>query len=377
MFSLRFLSAESAQKGTGFNFNNGGNEKRPLQVTFKWLPIPIALLLVLVVLKKWPHRQTLSSSEEKYQQAVASDIEVAFYKLLPLKLISRGWGFINSVYLPPSLRVGVIRWYARTFMCCVDEAEEPDLTKYQNLGQFFRRKLRQGVRPVDEMASIVSPADGILVHFGKVTNDRVEQVKGVNYSLRTFLGPNTWTESCQSSANTKGDLSNDNKFHSDLLMKGEASSLYHCVIYLAPGDYHRFHSPADWTVAFRRHFSGKLLSIRPTFMAWIEDLFTINERVAYVGKWAHGFFSMTAVGATNVGSIKVNFDDDLRTNSMFKLNGSFRDKDIEQVKASKGGDFGEFNLGSTIVLIFEAPDSLQVKVTGGQRLKYGQAMFSA
>ena len=36
-------------------------------------------------------------------------------------------------------------------------------------------------------------------------------------------------------------------------MKG----LFYCVIYLKPGDYHRIHSPADWSILVRRHFSGK------------------------------------------------------------------------------------------------------------------------
>ena len=41
----------------------------------------------------------------------------------------------------------------------------------------------------------------------------------------------------------------------DLLQKS-GTCLYQCIVYLAPGDYHRFHSPCDWTVQHRRHFPG-------------------------------------------------------------------------------------------------------------------------
>lgn len=48
--------------------------------------------------------------------------------------------------------------------------------------------------------------------------------------------------------------------------------------------------------------------MNPKIARLLPDLFVLNERAVYIGEWEHGFFSMTAVGATNVGSIKVHSD---------------------------------------------------------------------
>lgn len=167
--------------------------------------------------------------------------------------------------------------------------------------------------------------------------------------------------------------------------------LFFAVVYLAPGDYHRFHSPVNWVVERRRHFAGELYSVSPYLQNRLPNLFTLNERVVLLGRWKHGMFSMTPVGATNVGSIKIHFDRELRTNSLThdatgaETKGGFAEANYKGASAllggyplAKGAEIGGFNLGSTVVLVFEAPGSeggaFKWMVKRGQYIKVGEAL---
>jgi phosphatidylserine decarboxylase len=190
----------------------------------------------------------------------------------------------------------------------------------------------------------------------------------------------------------------------EMLSPEKKTALYYAVIYLAPGDYHRFHSPANWVVERRRHFAGELYSVSPYLQRTLPGLFTLNERVVLLGRWRWGFFSFVPVGATNVGSIKINFDRELRTNSLMTDTAADRAADEAAKRGEaylgfseatyegasavlhghgirRGEEMGGFQLGSTVVLVFEAPvrnpghdSGWTWEVEKGQKIRMGQAL---
>jgi len=405
---------------------------------------------------------------------------------LPLKAMSRAWGWFNSIDIPYYFRVPGFKLYSWVFGVNLSEVEEQDLHTYPNLAAFFYRRLKPGVRPLDTRShAILSPADGKVLQFGVIEHGEVGHVKGMTYSLEALLGSaspsfsggpehidtegfkvaqHQESESDDAvradeefanvngisytmtnvqtgnkprkdepavkrqvlDASTKSKSSSEAEVRADFATspsqqpawwpfhQAQETALYYAVIYLAPGDYHRFHSPAPWIVERRRHFAGELYSVSPYLQRTLPGLFTLNERVALLGRWRYGFFSYTAVGATNVGSIVINFDSELRTNSL--LTDTAADRAAEEAakkgeryigyaeatyKAAssilgghalrKGEEMGGFQLGSSIVLVFEAPkgrrpsldegwDGKSLKgawkwnITPNQKMKVGEAL---
>ncbi|KAK1783629.1 phosphatidylserine decarboxylase-domain-containing protein [Copromyces sp. CBS 386.78] len=245
-------------------------------------------------------------------------------------------------------------------------------------------------------------------------------VNGISYTLPDLLSGSkkhdklfkpkdeSVTPSKTSETEVSAELALGEKPWYDVLSGGERHTLYYAVIYLAPGDYHRFHSPTEWVVERRRHFAGELFSVSPYLQRTLPGLFTLNERVVLLGRWRWGFFSYVPVGATNVGSIKINFDRELRTNSLTTDTAADRAAELAAAKGEpylgyaeatyeaaspvlkghalrRGEEMGGFQLGSTIVLVFEAPvaehdESGKVikgwtwNVDKGQKIKMGQTL---
>lgn len=259
----------------------------------------------------------------------------------------------------------------------------------------------------------------------RLSDSQFANINDISYSVHELMGEGqvpasqvSKDASIESHPVQQGGDS-DSKFNRDVkvassVMQGDFESLggytgvprpgnkmFFAVVYLHPGDYHRFHSPVSWVVERRRHFAGtssprfelrkvadhprtgELFSVSPWMVGKLADLFTLNERVALLGRWRHGFFSYTPVGATNVGSIMINFDSHLRTNNPQRplRPGTFDEAVYSQASrllggqpVEKGEEMGGFSLGSTIVLVFEAPEKFRFVVEKGKHVKYGEPL---
>ena len=218
-----------------------------------------------------------------------------------------------------------IGFFARRYG--VDLRECPKaLAEFPSLGEFFIRDLVPGARPIGQGA--VSPSDGKLTEHGPIEQLELTQIKGVRYSAeRLFL---------------------------DAELASVFRGGYFVTVYLAPPDYHHVHSPVDGVVQEVRLIEGTLWPVNEGSVRAIPGVFTKNERMVIVLDSGGKKTAVVCVGATNVGSIALAFDD-LRTNRRPGLVPRQREalrKSYSHLVA-RGDRLATFRMGSTVVLLFE------------------------
>ena len=281
-------------------------------------------------------------------------------KTYPLRLQSQLYGSICNLYIPIFLRESIYGLWCTVFNVIKDDMIY-DLKEYETFSDFFSRpiRLKDGIRPIAK-GDLVSPVDGVITKFGQVDiNGHISQIKDITYSIDEFLGEKP-----------KKIYKNTN--------------LYYCVLYLAPGDYHRIHSATKFDISKRIHISGEMFPVHPIMYNIIPGLLAKNERVILSGKWKYGYFSLSPVAAYNVGGMKLhNLDDELFTDKQdFRTKDSktqkykyiYDEKIYNQLKnVKKGDELARFEVGSTVVLIFESKNCKWLPKEG-QYIKVGQKL---
>lgn len=121
------------------------------------------------------------------------------------------------------------------------------------------------------------------------------------------------------------------------------------VIYLAPGDYHRFHSPTEIDILKRVEIDGRCDSVSEKTIAKGKPIYEKNGRITVTSQWKEGLLTMVMVGALNVMRIHI----------------------TDQNHLERGDELGYFNLGSTIVMIVEAKGVKQLLASIGSKIKVG------
>jgi phosphatidylserine decarboxylase len=260
-------------------------------------------------------------------------------RALPRVHLSRAVGRLCDQPIPSGLARVVERAYCRAYQVNMDEAEG-HLGSYPSFDAFFTRPLRKGARDISA-DPVVSPSDGKLSCFGRIDTGAQIHVKGQLYEAGELIG----------------DEQDARRY----------SGGQFAVVYLAPGDYHRVHSPVNGKVTLLRGIPGDLFPVNSIGERYVPQLFVRNNRVAIVIDTENlGRVTVVMVGATIVGRISAN-----------AMPGPFVPPGTHAVEpgyaVAKGDEIGMFHLGSTAVVLLE-PGVTLTRPTGVVRL--GQSLVS-
>ncbi|XP_010677069.2 phosphatidylserine decarboxylase proenzyme 1, mitochondrial [Beta vulgaris subsp. vulgaris] len=409
-----FLKKLHTSFSTKASLNDGHNSSSSNGNTFLLPGATVATILMFGALharRLYDDRKVEEAKERGIEPGFQPDAKASFLNILPLRTISRIWGSLMSVELPVQMRPYVYKAWARAFHSNLEEVALP-LEEYPSMRDFFSRGLREGCRPIDnDPQCLISPVDGIVVRFGELKEPgaMIEQVKGFSYSVSTLLGLNSFLPmvSGKDVVQKNGEVEDSHKDQikkswwrvslsspkiQDPIPASPMKGLFYCVLYLSPGDYHRVHSPVDWNVLVRRHFSGRLFPVNERATKTIRNLYTENERIVLEGQWQQGYLALAAIGATNIGSIELYIEPELRTNRPSKKFLQFEppeeriyEREGVGFMVKKGEEVAAFNMGSTVVLVFQAPVAKSSKdkasstdfrfnINRGDRIRVGEAL---
>lgn len=241
----------------------------------------------------------------------------------------------------PILRYAT-RTFSRIYGVEVDEAEQP-IDRYETFQAFFTRRLKPGLRPiVTDADTVPSPADGRLSAFGKLGHGTLVQAKGVEYSLDALLGASADAEPYRGGS--------------------------YAVVYLAPYNYHRVHTMCAGKLTHWRYVPGALYPVNRLGIEHVPGLFARNERIIGHFDSEFGRCALVMVGATFVGHMTVAFAD-IASNAGQPASGRV---DLSApVELQRGDEFGVFEMGSTVVMVFDR-DDLEPAITLGDAIRVGE-----
>lgn len=248
-------------------------------------------------------------------------------------------GWLADRRVPTPLRRAVYGAYALGTGARPAEAQLP-LTAYPSLGAFFVRRLRPGLRPVEDAGdAIISPCDGRVQALDRIDAGSLLQAKGRPYAVRELLA----------GAGAELDL----------------EGAWAVTIYLGPSDYHRVHAPLDGVLSEVRWAPGDRHSVSPAVVQRRARVFSINERAVLRLGTPLGPAFLVMVGALNVGRIRV-------------VGVEPESSPTTPIQLARGDELARFEMGSTVVLILPAGGAQpEADLALGQTLRMGQAIARA
>jgi phosphatidylserine decarboxylase len=139
----------------------------------------------------------------------------------------------------------------------------------------------------------------------------------------------------------------------ELLGDAEAAKPFHggawTTIYLSPRDYHRIHAPLGGRITGYSYIPGEFWPVNVASVKYKQALFCVNERLVTYLDTVAGRCAVVKVGATCVSRIKAAYDDvTTHTGQPGKVHRYESPLEVE-----KGGELGRFEMGSTVILLFE------------------------